>query len=224
MPTSNIPLTYACRLNGVVHLYIVIYASQRPGYPQQGARTDETMNFFINNVQTAGTDPHFEYYSFNINGFDTQGKPYKITDIEVHYSTHIRKILVDDLDLVDALPTSTSDQAFDVPYAYTQLGTDDHHFGAEIVLYSETAKKFKCVHTSPEEVDEDGNTESNITIDALAPAVTIFSASNLFEVDDVLTTEGEHAVIFTEGNNPPKRRRSKTKNKNISIAPFPGDK
>jgi len=218
-PTSNIPLTYACTLNGSVHLYIVIYATQRPGYPIQGVVSDATINYIISNVNVqAGTNPHFVHYAFCINS---------ITDIKVHYSTHIRKILVADLDEVDALPTLT-DQAFDVPYAYAQRGADADHFGAEIVLYTETAKKFKCVHSGPLEEDEDGNTESNITIvDDATPAVTVFSASKEFEVDDVLISDGEHAVTFTEtqGNPPTERKRkSRTQNKNISPTPFPGDK
>lgn len=222
MPTSNIPLTYACTLNGSVHLYIVIYAAQSPNFPQ-GVRTDATMNYIFGTVPAAGTSPYFKHYAFEINGMDSQGRPYTITDIKIHYSTHTRHILVAHLDEVDAVP-SLSDQAFDVPYAYAQLGTDDHHFEAEIVLYTAApGKKFKCVHIGPLEDDEDGHTESNITIDANATAVTVFTDSNEFEVEDVLTTDGTHNVIFTEGTPPnEKKKRSRTKNRNISVTPFPG--
>lgn len=209
MPTSNIPLTYTCKMNGTVHLYIAVYGtSTAPGFPTQGTIADAVIIFNITTGGT-GTVSHFKHYSFAANS---------LTDIQVHCSTHIRTILIADLDNVTALPTQSGDQAFDVPYAYTQMVQDADHFEAEMVIYAESpGKKFKCEHSGPLNVD--GDTESNITIDTDATTVTVFSDSEVFNVTKVRTTDGAHTVTFTEGNNPPKRRKSKTKNKNHSITP-----
>jgi hypothetical protein len=205
-PSSNIPFTYACKLNGSVHLYIVIYAAQRPGYPIQGVVGDETINYIINNVQAAGTNPHFVHYAFCIN---------TITDIKIHYSTHIRKILVEHLDEVDALPTLT-DRAFEVPYTYTQI-VDTNSFKAELIIFSASAQKYDCTHNAvPGSLI--GDTKSAIIINPNSTAVSEFSDSHVFPVQNVLLTDGAHEVTVGD---PPKKRRSKTKNRNHSQTPFP---
>ncbi|MFN0014002.1 MAG: hypothetical protein ACKVU2_05585 [Saprospiraceae bacterium] len=209
MPTSNIPLTYACKLDGTVHLYIAVYAatSTPPAFPSQGTIADATIIFNVT-AGSVGAIAHFKHYAFGINS---------LTDIEVHCSTHVSTILVADLDEVTTLPTQSGDQALEVPYGYTQI-VDADHFKTELVIFSASAQKYDCTHSGP--ASAEGDTESAIFINSNASAVTEFSDSHEFTVPNVSNTTGAHEVSVVVGN-PPRRKRRRIKNINHSPTPFP---
>jgi len=209
MPTSNIPLTYAIKSGTTIHLYVVIYAGSQPVF-NAGEASGNTMLFIIDAGST-GSDKYFEHYSFNVDTF---------TDIEVRCDGHIRKIVIADLDN-DSTPDQTGDQAHEVPYAYTQKQSTDS-FKTELVIFAPatSTRQYVCTHSGPG-TSPDGDTESVISTDTQAGAVAEFSDSHVFTVTNVLLTNGTHEVSYTSGDNPPRRRRGKTKNRNHSPTPFP---
>lgn len=207
MPTSNIPLTYAVQSDNTIHLYVVIYAGSQPDF-EEGEASGNTMLFVIEKGDT-GSTKYFKHYSFDVDTF---------TNIEVRCDNHIRKIAIADLDN-DSTPDQSGDRAFEVPYTYTQV-QNTNSFEVELVVFSSTDQQFTCSHGAvPGSLI--GDTESAITVNSTAPPVKEFSSSHVFTVQNVLLTDGGHQAT-TQVGSPPRTKKTKTKNKNHSIAPFPG--
>lgn len=207
MPTSNIPLTYAIKSGNTIHLYVVIYAGSQPVF-NAGEASGNTMLFVID-AGSGGASKYFEHYSFDADTF---------TDIEVRCNGHIRKIVIAHLDN-DTLPFQSGDKAFEVPYGYTQK-VSANSFSAELVIFSDTAKKFACTHAVvPGTLI--GDSKSEISINSTSTPVTEFPDSHEFTVPNFMLSDGAHEISYTSGDTPPKTKRTKTKNRNHSPTPFP---
>lgn len=208
-PTPNIPLAYAVKSGNTIHLYILIYSgSNRPNFPNEGTDGDATMFFNIVNPINTGIVKHFEHYSFNT----TSSKGILITDIEISYNNHIRKIEVADLE-IDPAWSQPGKQAFEVPYAYSQK-VDANNFKVDMVIFSKTDKRFKFKEPEP---PKGYDTDSVIEINGSATPTTELYEQHTFNVKDFMTTEGAHEVSYAG----PPNRKTKTKNKNHSQTPFP---
>jgi hypothetical protein len=206
MATSNVPFSYAVRVNNTVHLYILIYAGSPPGFPQVGKPADLVIEFNIGGTITPGNTKRFAYYAFERGAF---------TDIEINFNGHKRKILIEHIETATSW-TPSGTQVFAAPYCYTQVD-GANAFKAELVIFAPTGapEKYVCQHLGP--VNSVGDTFSKITINNSASATLEFTDSHTFTVNSVLTTDGSHEITLGD----PPKQKNKTKNKNHSQTPFP---
>lgn len=201
MITPNDPLTYAVKTDTTIHLYILVYTgATAPQFPNAGTIIGQTILFPVTQGDS-GTTPNFMQYAFSAGS---------LTDIEITCDGHSRKQVIADLDN-DTVPSLSGNKALGVPYSYTQK-VDSDSFKAEIAIFSNSAKNFRCVHSGP----VGSSTDTNSVIDTNgASAVTELLDSHTFTVPGFVATNGTHEVSVGPG------RKSKTKNKNHSQTPFP---
>ncbi len=211
MPTLNVPFIYATKSNNTIHLYFLIYSGSTP--PSYSDMVQGNVKSFNVQIQENGSPTkHFKKYSFNAGS---------LTDININFTvgstTKLKKIIISGLG-EDEPPVAPEQQAFDAPYSFIKKVSDDQ-FKLELVVFSQQAKNYDCVH-SPNPTGNDGNTWSEINMTNTS-STKEFEHSRTFDVVDFEGEEKrEHEHQLYLAGNPPKRR-TKTKNKNVTIVPFP---
>jgi hypothetical protein len=214
MPTSNVPLTYAVKTSeGVIHLFILYYSNTRPNFPQSGTPVgNDTLVFNIQSSGTPGSNMHFEHYAFDAGS---------ITDININFNfnsgTKQKKLEVEDFDIDDVptLDTSNNKKALDAPYGLVQK-VDSNNYKCEMVVFAIPGRNFAPEHSGP--IGSEKNTFSKIKTNGNSP-ISEFTEEKTFNVTSFIQSTGSHE-LSVEGD-PPKKRRTKTKNRNVTIMPFP---
>jgi hypothetical protein len=215
MAKTNVPFWYGIIDGKTVHLYVLVYATDAVFTNDGSAGSIKRYK-----VISSGTNqsPQPKHFSFEKGTFDTIRISFN------HESQTANKqvvIAIADLDQTSTitpelpLPTMDGDLAQDVPYVFTFLiPNTTNRFDAEMVVIPEVGRTFSLSKSGP---DANKNTFSTLTYSS-GSTTPYNPAAHEFTVTAVASDPyGGHTFEYKNG----KRRRSKTKNNNITVIPFP---
>lgn len=213
MAKTNVPFWYGMVEGNTVHLYILVYATSVTFSDDSFSGSIKKFKVLSSGTNQSPQAEHITFakgtfdtirISFNLNGSQTADKQVEIVIALLDQASTSSPVL--------PLPVMAGDLAKDVPYVFAYR-VDNNNFKAEMVVIPEQGRNFSDAPSGP---DGNKNTVSSVTYSN--GSATAFNDVHQFNVPDYVSDPyGDHTFEYRNG----KRRRSRTKNNNITAIPFP---